>query len=522
MKVIAGGTVIDGTGAPRRVADVGIVGGEIVAVGDLSHADAERVDARGLFVAPGFIDLHTHSDMTLLQSPGFSSTLRQGVTTELCGNCGMQVGLALDTPEFALEQRLARGSRGFRWTSMAEFLALAEERQIAANVAFLAGHGTLRKRVMGWEMGPPDADALCRMRDLLRRTMEEGAFGFSTGLEYAPGRYAQTDELTALAQEVAAAGGLYATHLRNEAEGLIESVEEALAIARGSGAALQLSHHKAEGRRHWGTVERTLAMIDAARAAGLDAACDVYPYTAFMTGLGVRTLPAWAQEGSIEQVAESLRDPSTRDRVLVEMTALGLDWERIQIAIARNHREVQGLSLADIARERGVTPPEAVVDLIIAENGLVTGISFEIDEEDMRRVMRYEHTSIGSDSATRAITGPLAEDLIHPRGFGTFPRVLGRYARDEGVLSWEQAVRKMTGLPASRLGLKRRGVLAPGAHADLVLFDPATIVDTATYENPFQYPAGIRHVYVNGTAVIQDGEETGARPGRVLRKGCPE
>ncbi|MBI3945530.1 MAG: D-aminoacylase [Armatimonadetes bacterium] len=519
MEIIAGGALFDGTGAPGQVADVAIDGDVIVAVGDLSAMEAPRLDARGLFVAPGFVDLHTHTDATVLLNPSMSSSIRQGVTTELTGNCGMQVGLSLNGPPFSLERRLSRDDAGFEWSSLAEFVACIERQGIAGNLAALVGHGTLRKRVMGWDPNPPDGEAMAQMRRLLCQALEEGAFGFSTGLEYSPGRFATPAELAALAREVAAVDGVYATHLRNEAEGLLEAVEEAIGVARESGVALQLSHHKAEGRRNWGRVERTLARIEEARAAGMDVACDVYPYAAFMTGLGVRTLPAWVQGGSADELAERLRDPDTRTRVLADMQGLDLDWGRLQIAVARKDRSLQGRSLAEIARERGLTPQEAVIDVLAGEGGMVAGISFEIAEEDVRAVMRFPHASIISDSGARAANGPLAEDRVHPRGFGTFPRALGRYVREERVLTWEAAIHKMTSLPAARIGLRRRGLVRPGAYADLVVFDPETVSDRATFADPIRYPEGIRHVFVNGVGVVRDGEETGARPGRVIRRG---
>ncbi|NLC59007.1 MAG: D-aminoacylase [Armatimonadetes bacterium] len=519
MEILSGGTVVDGTGAARFRADVGIEGDSIVAIGDLSALPGRRSDATGLFVTPGFIDLHTHSDTTILRVPQMSSTVRQGVTTEVCGNCGLQLGLAVNTPEFEMERRLSHWSGRFSWRSLGEFMARVEEMGTAANLAFLAGHGTLRKRVMGWERGAPDAAALRQMRDLLREALEEGAVGLSTGLEYPPGRYATVEEIAVLAEEVAAVDGLYATHLRDEADGLIEAVEEALEVARRSGVRLQLAHHKAENRPNWGKVQHTLARVDAARAAGIDVACDVYPYTAFMTGLGVRTLPAWMQEGSVEQVAERLRDSATRARVLAEMSRMAVDWEHLQIGVSPHDRSLQGRRVVEIARERGISPAEAVIDILAQATGVVAVITFAIAEEDLRTVLRHPLTSVGSDSGTRHADGPLAEDRIHPRGFGTFPRVLGRYVRETPVLTWEEAIHKMTGLPASRLSLARRGVLQVGAYADLVAFDPATVIDHATYEEPHRYPEGIRHVFVNGVAVVRDGKQTGALPGRVLRRG---
>ncbi|HHX39854.1 MAG TPA: D-aminoacylase [Armatimonadetes bacterium] len=520
MVIISGGAVVDGTGAPRVVADVAFEGDTIVAIGDLRGAEGTRIDARGRLVAPGLIDLHTHSDATVLGFPSMSSSVRQGVTTEVGGNCGMQVGLALGTSEFELEQRLYHGPHPFCWTSLAEFAALVEEQGIAGNIAFLAGHGTLRKRVMGWQRGAPAPEALARMRAFLRQTLEEGAFGLSTGLEYPPGSYATHAEIAPLVAEVAAVGGLYTTHLRNEGDHLAEAVEEELRVACETGVRLQISHLKAERRRNWGKAREMLARIHAARAAGIDIACDVYPYTAFMTGLWVATLPAWAQEIPAEELSKRIQEPGFRDRVANDMAEMEIDWEQLQVAIAPQDRSLQGRTMAEIARERGVASHEAVLDLLAG--GLVVAIVFAISEEEMRLVLRAPFTSVASDGTTRVASEGADEDRVHPRCFGTFPRVLGRYAREEGLLSWEEAIHRMTGLPASRLGLRQRGVIRPGARADLVVFDPETVLDTATFVTPASYPRGIEHVFVNGVAVVRDGEETGARPGRVLRRGQAE
>ena len=345
MVIISGGAVVDGTGAPRVVADVAFEGDTIVAIGDLRGAEGTRIDARGRLVAPGLIDLHTHSDATVLGFPSMSSSVRQGVTTEVGGNCGMQVGLALGTSEFELEQRLYHGPHPFCWTSLAEFAALVEEQGIAGNIAFLAGHGTLRKRVMGWQRGAPAPEALARMRAFLRQTLEEGAFGLSTGLEYPPGSYATHAEIAPLVAEVAAVGGLYTTHLRNEGDHLAEAVEEELRVACETGVRLQISHLKAERRRNWGKAREMLARIHAARAAGIDIACDVYPYTAFMTGLWVATLPAWAQEIPAEELEA---DPGGSDRA----NDMAGDGDRLGAApgrIAPVDRSLQGRNIRDRA-----------------------------------------------------------------------------------------------------------------------------------------------------------------------------
>jgi N-acyl-D-aspartate/D-glutamate deacylase len=358
-----------------------------------------------------------------------------------------------------------------------------------------------------------------RMKSLLRKAMEAGTVGISTGLEYNPGRYATTEELIEVSKVAAEYGGFYATHLRNEAEGLLDSVEETLRIGREVGIPVQLSHHKAEGKTNWGRVRESLARMDAARAAGQDVLCDQYPYTAFMTGLSVRILPSWAQEGSHEDVGERLKRPEIEERIVGELKRQSIDWELLQIAIVQGDRSMQGHTVAALARERGMEPEVFVVRLLAAEGGMVACIAFQMSEEDVKTVMRHPCTAIGSDAATTALSGKRAEDKIHPRGYGTFPRVLGHYARDEALFPLEEAVRKMTGLPAARLKLKDRGMVKEGYFADLVAFDPARVIDTATYPEPHSFAEGIDHVWVNGRKAWEKGRHTGARSGRVLRRG---
>jgi len=514
------GTVIDGTGSPGFKADVGVVADTIAAVGDLSQERAaRRINASGLMVCPGFIDIHTHTDITALANPLMDSTIHQGITTQLAGNCGLCVGMALDEPRFALERRLSRGTRRFSWSSLSEYLDCVQDQGIATNFAVLAGHNTVRKRVMNMEPRAPTSDELDAMKALVAEAMDEGAFGLSTGLEYTPGRFAELPELVELARVAAEKGGFYATHLRSEADGLLDSVAEALAIGREAGIPVQLSHHKAEARRNWGMVDRSLAMVDRACAEGLDVALDQYPYTAFMTGMWLRVLPEWAQKGEADEMIARLADPEERRRVLEGIRARNVDWDLLQIAVARGHRELQGRTVAEIAKERNADPAETALDILIAERGMASVISFDMSEEDVRKVMRHPLTAIGSDGVSTTSYGRLGEDRPHPRSYGTFPRVLGRYVRELGLLSWEDAVRKMTSLPASRIGLERRGVLAKGNVADLVAFDPDTVIDVATYSEPHRFPAGIQYVVVAGTVVIDDGIHTGARPGRVLRRG---
>ncbi len=365
------------------------------------------------------------------------------------------------------------------------------------------------------------------MTALLRESLEAGAFGLSTGLIYVPSGYATTDELIALAAVVREYGGVYASHLRNESDRLLEAVDEAITIGRRAGVPVQIAHHKASQPPNWGRVNQSLAMMDQARAEGIDVACDQYPYTASSTGLS-SVLPSWALEGGSDALVARLRDPALRARLREEMLAQRPDWgasgdesgwQRVQIARARHSPELEGRRLGEIAAERGQDPFDLCFDLLIAAGGTVGCVFFSMCEDDVQTVLRWPHTMIGSDASSLAPYGTLGGGRPHPRAYGTFPRVLGRYVRERQLLSWEEAIRKMTSLPAARLGLRDRGVLREGAWADLVVLDPATVADRATFEEPHRYPTGILHVFVNGVQTIRHGEHTGAAAGQVLRRG---
>jgi N-acyl-D-amino-acid deacylase len=524
---IVGGQVIDGTGTAARRADVGVTGDAITAVGDLTREPAGRtIDAAGLTVAPGFIDMHSHSDWRLWANPRAESKIRQGVTTEVVGNCGFSP--APVTAEHRDEMRgfalyLPPGM-DFSWTRMGTYLRGYEERGVALNVAQLIGHGTVRMAAMGFERRPPTARELSAMERLVDESMEDGAVGLATGLIYAPGSYAATEEIVALARRAGAQGGFYASHIRGEGATLLDAVAEAIRVGREGRLPVQVSHIKAAGRPHWGRVADALGLIDAARAEGLDVRADVYPYTASSTTL--RTLlPDWALEGGIEAMLDRLADPVERARIRADLTGgspillRGLGWEDIMVAYSPARPECQGRRLAEIAAGWKQDPLDAAMDLIAAERGKGYMILFQLDEADLRRALVHPEVMIGSDGSALAVEGELGQGKPHPRSYGTFPRVLGRYARDEGVLGLPDAIRKMTSMPARRLGLADRGVLSPGARADVVAFDPARVQDLATYDDPHRYATGIEHVLVNGRVVIDRGEHTGALPGRVLRGG---
>lgn len=527
--LIIGGTVIDGTGAAPVPADVGVLGDRIIALGDLRHSKASSVvDATGLCVAPGFIDIHTHSDISVLYNPQQTSALVQGVTTQVVGNCGIAMGLITNEPIFAYERRwLAPYGIRATWEGMlSRFHELVDERGVATNIVPQVAHGTIRKRVMGMERRPPSPAELSRMQELIEQSVQNGVWGFSTGLEYAPGSYARTEEIIELAKVAARHGLFYSTHLRDEADHLIEAVQEALRIGEEAGIPVQLSHHKADGQRNWGLIHRTLQMADEARARGLDVMLDQYPYNAYLTSLLTGILPDWATEGGPDAVAERLSHSAVRSQIRREILARHPEWDdesetsywaRVAIATARNNRDLQGKSILLIARERRCHPLDCVLDILVEEHTFVSAARFTLDEEDVRTVLRYPFTMIGSDAISTAPLGKMSVDRVHPRNYGTFPRVLGKYARTLGLFSLAEAVHRMTGLPAQRLKLSDRGVLREGAIADITIFNPLTVRDVSTFEEPHQVPLGIEYVFVRGMLALERCLPTGVLAGKVLK-----
>jgi N-acyl-D-amino-acid deacylase len=520
---IEGATVIDGTGTAGSRADVGLRDETIVAVGNLSRESAGRtLQAAGKVLAPGFIDMHSHSDWSLWGNRRAESKVRQGVTTEVVGNCGFSPAPASDRHLDDL-RGFALTGLDFRWRSMGEYLDAFDAEGMALNVVQLVGQGTLRIATMGFARRPPAADELKEMQRLLADAIEQGAWGLSTGLIYAPGSYATTEEIVELAR-AARGRGFYASHIRGEGATLLPAVREAIQVGRESNLPVQVSHIKAAGRPNWGKVAEALALIDGAVAEGLDVMADAYPYTASSTSL--RTLlPDWALEGGLEAMVARLGDRDIRERLRreVESPAGGqgllerMGWDNVMISYCTRRKDAEGRRLSEIAAARGTSPFDAALDLLVDEQGQGAMILFQLDEGDFRRALVHPRVMIGSDGMSLAPYGALGEGRPHPRSYGTFPRVLGEYARDQRVLSLAQAVHKMTGLPARRLGLKDRGLIRVGARGDLVVFDPKTVADQATYQAPHRYPVGVEHVLVNGRFVIKDGEHTGSLPGRVLR-----
>jgi N-acyl-D-amino-acid deacylase len=523
---IEGATVVDGSGAAGSRGDVGIRDDTIAAIGDLSREPAgSTLRASGRVLAPGFIDMHSHSDWLLWENRRAESKIRQGVTTEVVGNCGFSPAPA--SAEFLEDLRgfapyLPKGM-DFAWRSVGDYLRAFDREGTALNVVQLVGHGTLRVAAMGFARRAPAPKELARMQRLLADAMEDGAWGLSTGLIYAPGSYATTEEIVEIARVAGRHRGFYASHIRGEGATLLDAVAEAIRVGREGELPVQVSHIKAAGRPNWGKVADALALIDAARAEGLDVMADVYPYTASSTT--VRTLlPDWALEGGVDAMLKRLGDPEVRARIRRELDAPAtgqslldrVGWENIMIASCAMRKDAEGRRLSEIGAARGMDPLDAAFELIVDEAGKAYMILFQLDENDLRRALAHPAVMIGSDGSSLAPYGALGAGKPHPRSYGTFPRVLGEYAREQRVLALGEAVHKMTGLPARRLGLRDRGVVRPGAKADLVVFDPKRVADQATYEAPHRYPVGVEHVIVNGRLVIKDGEHTGSLPGKLL------
>jgi len=524
--VLHGGRIVDGTGSPWRRGDVAIDGSEIAALGPPGSLDGDEVvDVSGRAVAPGFVDIHTHSDFTLPANRDAHSKVRQGVTLEVVGNCGISAapryGDAAENVDGWFEARGLSGTVSLDWESMAEYFETLEAGGLSLHVASLVGHGNVRAAVLGNGDRQPDEDELDEMRALVDEAMEEGAVGLSTGLFYPPGSYADTDEVAALATVAADHGGFYATHMRSESDELIESVEETLEIGRRADVPVQISHHKAVGPDNWGKIRYTLRRMELARERGVDVQCDQYPYVASSTSLGA-LLPNWAHDGGDEALLDRLRDDETRRR-LAESLAESYEgrWDDVLVTNVQNPalKDAEGETIAALAArdDEEREPATLLLDLVRDDENRTSHVNFGMDETDVRTVMEHPLTMVGSDGSSLTPEGPLGDGVPHPRNYGTFPRVLGHYARDEEVLSLEEAVYKMTGLPAARMGLEDRGVLKRGLAADVTVFDPETVAQTGDFLAPAQYPAGVDHVLVDGTFVVRDGDHTGARPGSVVR-----
>lgn len=517
--VIKNGKVLDGTGNTWYMADIGVNGDTIKAIGKIKGKAENTVDAKGHIVAPGFIDIHSHSDFPILIDPMAQSKIRQGVTTEVIGQCGNSASPMNEAvKQYRIKYQSSRVPEGFQydWTNMDSYLKRLEKQGTALNIAPVVGHGTVRQNIMGYENREPTEGELDEMRILVREAMKEGAWGMSTGLIYPPSVYGNQQEITELAKVVAEYDGVYFSHIRGEGDTLLDAVTEACEIGKDSGTPVQIAHFKASGKRNWGRTKESLALVEKYRGMGVDVTFDQYPYIASSTNL-TALLPHWSQEGGAEKLMEYLQDPAMRKRLASELR-LNYEWTGVLVTNAKNHPQYNGKNIQEVADMMNKQPLTAFFDLLVMENTQVPSVMFGMNEEDVKRVMKSPYGMVGSDGSAIAPEGIWANNVPHPRLYGTFPRVLGHYARDEGVIPLQEAVRKMTGAPAQRLGFKDRGLLREGYKADITVFNPDTVKDVATFTDPQRYPAGIPYVIVNGKTVVDKGEHTGILPGKALRK----
>ncbi|HEX8123979.1 MAG TPA: D-aminoacylase [Allosphingosinicella sp.] len=516
--VIRGGTIYDGTGGTPFTGDVAIKGDRIAAVAArIPGKGKAEIDARGLAVAPGFINMLSWAAEPLIRDGSAQSDVRQGVTLEVMGE-GWSMGpfSPAQKAEATAEQTVTRYP--ISWTTLGEFLQFLEKKGVSVNVASMVGASTVRVHEIGRNDVDPTPEQLRRMRALVRQAMDEGAMGLGSSLIYVPAVYAETDELVALAAEAGRCGGMYASHMRSESSGLLEAIDELVEITRRSGARGEIYHLKAAGRSNWPLMDSALERIEAARAAGVPVSANMYLYSASGTGLD-STLPLWVREGGPKALQARLRDPAVRARVAAEMQGGSRDWSTVQPVGFVNPalRIYSGKRLPEIAALRGKSVAETAVDLVAEDGSQVVTIFHSISEDNLRKVLARPWVSFGSDAAAIATEPPFTDKEVHPRTYGNFARLLGRYVRDGKALGLAEAVRRLTSLPADNLRIADRGRLKKGLFADLAIFDPATIAERATYETPHRYAVGMRHVFVNGVQVLRDGEHTGAKPGRFVR-----
>jgi N-acyl-D-amino-acid deacylase len=521
------GTVYDGSGGEGRHVDVALRGDRIAGVGDFKNATAGlTIDARGLAVAPGFINMLSWSNESLIADGHSQSEIRQGVTTEIMGE-GDSMGPVNDR----IREKMLREQKDIHyevsWKTLAEYLRFLEKRGISCNVASFIGATTIREYVIGFDDKPPTSEQLDQMRALVRQEMEAGALGIGTSLIYPPAFYAKTAELIELCKVAAQYQGRYISHMRSEGNHLFEALDELLEISRQAHIPAEIYHIKAAGKSNWPKLDKFLARIEAAQKEGLEITADMYTYTAAGTGLDA-CLPPWTEEGGYPALFKRLRDPTMREKIVREVKTPTDAWENLYLAAgspdkillvgfkSEKLKPLTGKSLAEVAKMRGKDPVETLMDLIAEDESRIDSVYFLMSEENVRKEMAKPWISFGSDEASQAPQGVFLKSNPHPRAYGNFARVLGKYVRDEKVISLGEAVRRLSALPATNLGLDHRGFLKEGMFADLVVFDPATIADRATFEHPHQYAVGMKHVFVNGVQVIKEGEHTGATPGRAL------
>jgi N-acyl-D-amino-acid deacylase len=525
--IIKGGTVYDGTGEEGHVADVAIRGDRIVGVGDFASAGPKKtIDARGLAVAPGFINMLSWSNESLIQDGRSQSEIRQGVTTEIMGE-GESMGPLNDRMKTRLVREQTDIKFEIKWNTLAEYLHYLEKRGISCNVASFIGATTVREYVVGLEDKQPTPEQLDQMRELVRKEMEAGALGIGTSLIYPPAFYAKTEELIELCKVAAKYQGKYISHMRSEGNQLFQGLDEVIRISREAGIPAEVYHIKAAGQKNWPKEDELLERIEAAQKEGLKIRANMYTYTAAGTGLDA-CLPPWTEDGGYPALFKRLRHPATREKIAAEVRVDSDAWENLYLAAgspekillvgfkSEKLKPFTGKSLAEVAKMRSKDPIETIMDLISEDESRIGTIYFVMSEENVKKELAKPWISFGSDEASQAPEGVFLKSNPHPRAYGNFARVLGKYARDEKVITLPEAVRRLSALPATNLGLDDRGFIQDGMFADVVVFDPATIADRATFDKPHQYAVGMKHVFVNGVQVLKDGEHTGAKPGRAL------
>jgi N-acyl-D-amino-acid deacylase len=522
--VVKNALVFDGQGRSPFEADIGVKADMIQAVGKIKGSRGKTViEAKGLAVSPGFIDVHDHTDVSLIVNPKAESVIHQGITTLVSGNCG---GSVFPIPDSSYEEDKERAKAVYgldlSWRDMPGFFSRLEENGIALNYSTLVGHGSIRGAVVGFNDRPPTPGELEEMKRMVEEHIRGGAFGLSSGLPYTPGCFARPEEITELCRVVAGFGGMYATHMRNEDEGILESLDESIGAARDSGVRLQIAHLKIGGYRNWSKVNAALAKIDRAKQQGVDIFCDRYTYIASSTGLS-SYFPFWALEGKTDDFLLRLQDPSLDAKLRAHLATvedrLG-SWDKVLISevYLEKNKPLLGKNILEAAREAGRPPYDFIRDLLIEERAMVGRIAFFGSEDILKKFLAHPLVGIGCDGSALAPYGVLSRGKPHPRNYGTFPRALGKYVREEKVIPLEEMIRKMTAIPASRFGFEKRGRLESGFYADLVVFDPDKIADRATWVEPHQYPVGVEYVIVNGQVVVEHNEHTGRLPGKILKK----
>lgn len=539
--LIKDGMVFDGTGAEPFKADIGVSGDKITFINKALKSSGSKgfkakkiIDARGLAVSPGFIDTHAHSDFTLLADPRAEGKLFQGVTTEINGNCGLSSAPLLREAYEHREKDLKELGIKERWSTLKEYFEILSKKGISINFATLAGHGNIRASVIGFKDKLPTKNELKKMQDLLKKTVSDGAIGLSTGLIYPPGVYSETEELIELCKVLpffapfgkgGGSRGIYTSHMRSEGNRLIEAIEEVIKIGRETGIKVHVSHIKTGGKENWHKICSAISLIEKAKKNGIKITCDRYPYIAANTDLDA-ILPAWTYEGGAGDELKRLKSSKIREQIKKEMTQKTQDkdfWKRVRISslISEKNKWMEGKTLSYISKKSGKKPVDALFDILIEEKLRVGAIFFSMNEDNLRRFLSLPYTMIGSDASARSYSGPTCKGKPHPRGFGSFPRFLGKYVREEKLITMSEAVHKITMLPARTFSLEGRGIIKKGAFADIVVFDPERIIDKATFDRPFLKPEGIAHVIVNGLPVILDSKFTGKMSGMILKRNSP-